>query len=635
MNILHKYSKRDFYSIINYIGILMIIILYIFLTFSKSIPITYDEIWNFTNISSYGPNYVTTHYPFPNNHVLYSLYSSLSIPKSSVSHLLTVLRLPNVLIFLLFMYVLWRIFFITDKDKVFKILFILLATPYITLYLVLARGYMLGALACIAGIIFLINKRFMPASLIFALSVYTVPTFSYVIPGILMGSLIINGINKKTIIKNGLFCISIVFFSLLLYFPIIKFVIARSHSYNDYGISEFIKLTVLSLSNFNNTILAVIFFSLIITAVVSIFIASLSNKKNRQSQYIILFTTSIFGYILSVIILNALHLANPPFVRSGIIVPVFIYLIVMIGINVLNKKLRGFLMIIILINTLVGISNLLHYSISHNEIYLPSIKPLGPSQLSLLSPNEIRQYKCIEFMQWTELPMANYLSNIYQFPIVQTADGSHQCCSAVSKRLLNNSDSTITLCKMLNSDFSSEPTKSAPEANNTVGLITLEAINPSSYDFPKINITSDQPLYKVQKIERMLYESFLQIFILDPTISINTYLKWANLEFSDVAQLQRKGNYKAALKSAYKAENEMTKLVIKVQDLSNNGYIEPQLAREIISASKKQRLFITDCVNTAPVAEKVGFQQVLNYSTSNENTLLILINKLKPGPWRL
>jgi hypothetical protein len=68
------------------------------LSLAGSVPLTYDEAYNFTDLSSAGVGYVLTHYPNPNNHVAFTALQALLLPAGTVRGWPLLLRLPNLIV---------------------------------------------------------------------------------------------------------------------------------------------------------------------------------------------------------------------------------------------------------------------------------------------------------------------------------------------------------------------------------------------------------------------------------------------------------------------------------------------------------------------------------------------------------
>ena len=147
---------------------------------SGAVPLTWDEAFNFLHVSSRGPVAAFTTYEAPNNHVLFSALQAL-LPAAWIAHWPPVLRLWNVLVAA---GVGALLAFALRGQRFAPLLAVLLAlcAPVSALYLVVARGYLLGTL-CLLGALAL-RDRPGRAGLLAGLSLACVPTFLLALPGL-------------------------------------------------------------------------------------------------------------------------------------------------------------------------------------------------------------------------------------------------------------------------------------------------------------------------------------------------------------------------------------------------------------------------------------------------------------------
>jgi hypothetical protein len=162
------------------------VLLYISIT--GTVPLTYDEAWNFTNLSSRSPSYALLNYPAPNNHVLFTFLQSLLLPNRLVSYWPPFLRLPNLLYGWALFIVLGKILSACSigKQTAHFGVALLMISPITALYLVVARGYLLGLLLVLAAVLAYLHKRLNVATLCLILATYTVPTFGYIYPALVI-----------------------------------------------------------------------------------------------------------------------------------------------------------------------------------------------------------------------------------------------------------------------------------------------------------------------------------------------------------------------------------------------------------------------------------------------------------------
>jgi hypothetical protein len=155
---------------------------------ARTLPLTYDEARNWLAFSRHGVHYVTHNYLVANNHVFYTALVSL-LPASAVRHDPLNLRLINIVVAIVLVDLMFIWLTREGVPWLVAIAALLLAGPLTVLYLGVARGYLLGTLLAFLGIHLLAaRRRRLPAAIaagvLFALAVYTVPTFALGMLGI-------------------------------------------------------------------------------------------------------------------------------------------------------------------------------------------------------------------------------------------------------------------------------------------------------------------------------------------------------------------------------------------------------------------------------------------------------------------
>jgi hypothetical protein len=156
---------------------------------SKFVPLTYDEAWNYINLAARGPLHVLRNYEYPNNHVLFTLAQTL-LPTSAIAKNPHALRLLNVLVAGVLLGIVailaWR-----ETHGRFAAAWVALAlafcSPLFTLYLFLARGYLLGTSLLLLALLCAAAARPFAAGVLLGLAIATVPTFAFAGPGMLAG----------------------------------------------------------------------------------------------------------------------------------------------------------------------------------------------------------------------------------------------------------------------------------------------------------------------------------------------------------------------------------------------------------------------------------------------------------------
>ncbi len=142
-----------------------------------AVPMTWDEGYTFLRISSHGLAAAFTTYPMPNNHVLFSGLEAL-LPAQWIAHWPPLLRTFNVA----FAAAMGAALGTVVSSPLLAILLGLCA-PIFTLYLVLARGYLIGTIFLLGAIVQADRARPLRAGLLAGLAVACVPTFALALAG--------------------------------------------------------------------------------------------------------------------------------------------------------------------------------------------------------------------------------------------------------------------------------------------------------------------------------------------------------------------------------------------------------------------------------------------------------------------
>jgi len=160
-------------------------------------PIDFDEADTYMLFSSQGPLVSATFYPLPNNHILFSIITSVTtlLPGDPVY----LLRLPLIPIGVLCMFLLYAFLkkHFTEEAALIGLSFFIASYP-VVLYSFLARGYLL-LLFCYIGALYAIfqitisydnRKRFYYLLTVSSVAgFYTIPSFLYAFAGLLLFAL--------------------------------------------------------------------------------------------------------------------------------------------------------------------------------------------------------------------------------------------------------------------------------------------------------------------------------------------------------------------------------------------------------------------------------------------------------------
>lgn len=205
------------------------------------LPLTYDEAFNQTAIASHGPAYVVTHYPFANNHVLFTLLQSLTVGPTLLHKNPDRLRVPNLLLVVGLFAVLRAATRGAPRPLAGWLPLAIAGTsPIFATYLFVARGYLLVAVLLLSAVLLRARERCTWAAVACAAAAYTVPTAAFAFPGVLACSLFthrrVREVLQPAVLTRELLRPSVVFIALVgaAYWPIATEVAAAGHRHQPY-----------------------------------------------------------------------------------------------------------------------------------------------------------------------------------------------------------------------------------------------------------------------------------------------------------------------------------------------------------------------------------------------------------------
>lgn len=194
-------------------------------------PIDFDEADTYMFFSSQGPLVAATFYPLPNNHILFSIITSITsmLPIDPV-YALRLPLLPIGLLTILSMYGLLKKYF-AEEAALVGLSFFIAAYP-LFIYSFLARGYLLLLLFYIISLYAIIELCFFAQHrkrhtylLVFSsvAGLYTIPSFLYALAGLFLFAFAVLLLQKKNasivrLVKKG-FVIALL--STILYLPVL------------------------------------------------------------------------------------------------------------------------------------------------------------------------------------------------------------------------------------------------------------------------------------------------------------------------------------------------------------------------------------------------------------------------------
>lgn len=162
------------------------------------LPLTYDEAWNYLNLSAHGVRPVLGSYPVPNNHVLFTALQALLL-NGLPNWWPPLLRLPNLLYLGALLGVTAAILERGGHARsvaVWLAVAVIFAAPIPALYAFVARGYLLGLLFVALAVLAAMEERLFRAALLMALAAWCVPTFAYWWPAFALLPLAGQGIRR-------------------------------------------------------------------------------------------------------------------------------------------------------------------------------------------------------------------------------------------------------------------------------------------------------------------------------------------------------------------------------------------------------------------------------------------------------
>ncbi|MDB5191463.1 MAG: hypothetical protein JWQ96_1026 [Segetibacter sp.] len=318
-------SYRSFVAILKDIdapakAIFSFVVIYLIvqsLWYITHLPFIHDEAYTIRSFVLPGPVAAVTFYPYPNNHILFSLFSypfSFLPLKPEIAF-----RLPALIAVVATCFVLFKLLllFLKAVQAALGVVMFVFMLP-VTAYAVFARGYCLVFLFTGLSIYSLCriiesNSYYHRVLLIIfsVLGLYTVPSYMYpfaAVYGVYFGYSITTGNKKliKNVVVSGLLC---GLFTIILYLPVIitsggwtNFVKVLYFGYDYTPSISVIKIfmeSVYALHFFERNILGIILF--IVTVVVGLGLI----KKARSSTFTLVdrvfFFTCLLGFLIPII----------------------------------------------------------------------------------------------------------------------------------------------------------------------------------------------------------------------------------------------------------------------------------------------------------------------------------------------
>lgn len=503
--------------------VLFFIVLFTISVMTPIIPLSYDEAWNYTNISSKGPMYAITNFPFANNHVFFTLLQSVTVPRVFLPYFPEATRLLNVAVGIAFFLLVSRVLTqILHKKSIFVFVVAVAAcffcSPLVTPFFIVARGYLLGMALLFSGIYIVSLKRYTAATILFILSGWTVTTYIYCLPLIYLTAFFISkrGEQKRVFI-------SAVFAALGLYIvykPILFTVLSQGALWNTASPITFFRTQWNSLSYIS-------YLPVTGAYVLSLIVLFSKHTNKSVSRFFMLLTSSIAGYLIVVELLSLTGIAHPPYERAGMFIPVFITITLLGAMFTSKSSLIKYLLLTFLgINTLAGIYFSLTGLPFHREYLSPTPYPVSLRQRQLLTQKKLPY---LTVTRPEDEPFFLYFSQIYSVPVLRNLPSTPSATTAVRV----------------------EP------------IITVSVV-PNAEPLPSLLPTSR--LYILKRLWQYMSLPTLKFITISPKYSIEYLIHLSDMTYAEGDILWRQGAYDLSLKTLARAEHDVTLTVGPMRD---------------------------------------------------------------------
>lgn len=559
------------------------------------IPITYDEAWNYTNISSHGPLYSITNYPFANNHIFFTLMQSLTVPTQLLRYYPEAIRFFNLVIGITFISVLYVYVTIVLKRKnlvwyPLAGIIVFLVSPIVSLYFIVARGYLLGMVLLFAGIFTLSLRKYFIAALFFILSAWTVITYSYTFPLMYVSFLLLISPRdrKKLVISAVCICAGL----FICYRPVLLSVLKQGNIWNPETFYGFLGGVVRSLSNF-----AAVDYGNILNGMYalgyagSIFLILKTRISVQTKNFLVLLNLSIGSYLFTVGILSVFHIANPPPERAGMFIPVFVSITV-ISVAMLTRVrwIRYVLWSTVGINLLAGLyifymqTPFCHSNPFGIQCSAAIVPPVSDVERRLLKERKLTYIKVPDHQDDT---LYLYFSKIYSVPIRM-----EKPATAVNK-------SAVIGKKTVRPYVSVIPGKE-----------------------PSVFLLPTNPLYPVKRLWQNFLLYTISFFNISRKPRMEYLLSLSDTAYAEADLLGKQGRMDLAIKTLARGENYMTTIAGETGDLVGlEGYGRVVDLEILPSELMHQKIFLS-MTKTGDTTYDNQLAAIFAFSNRNLQTIL-------------
>ena len=397
---------------------------------SHVVPLTFDEAWSFLEFSRHGLGFSLTHYPLPNNHIAFTALQVLVVRESFVAAEPTLLRLGNLLVVAGYLALLLHIattrLALNASLAALAVVALTLCSPLTTLYLFVARGYLLGSALLLAAVHFgAIPRRRVATAVLCALATWTIPTFAFATPGVVLALFLCEergSAARRAALQTAALYAAL---TLLLYAPVLGDVFAQRTGWNEAGnLNLFAKALWELLGNAGAFDLALVANTILVT------LLAVGVWRSRGSEALALLAP-VFSFLLVAGLLGALGIISTPFARTASFAPLFVWLALAVAVAG-NPLLQRISAVLAAFNLAAGLFLFAATLVSGDPQKYPTLAQLSPSPLAraerawLASDAELR-------MEWDAAPVGRLYARGYGFKLKRVDDTGQLPCAGTGR----------------------------------------------------------------------------------------------------------------------------------------------------------------------------------------------------------
>lgn len=301
-------------------------------------PLTYDETVNYNEAAALGPIWALTRGGFY-NHAPYTFLMSL-VPPAWVTLHPFVMRLPNVIVAVCLFALIYAVFedalcSVGLPPKIHAVAHValaasaVLASPELTYFYMVGRGYLLGCTLAFAGL-YLRQSKFPDwvSDVLVGLAPYAVATFGYLWPGVLIVDVIEHGVGVAALKRIAWRWIRSCATFYFLFMPFPRQVVAEAGRYRDFEPPFRYSQIVLERVFHFRTLSPALVYTMIAVGIGTYLIGKTGalsqapqGRANRLvAAYLAAAAVAFFAFAETT---SALHLVQPPYVRNAMFVGLF------------------------------------------------------------------------------------------------------------------------------------------------------------------------------------------------------------------------------------------------------------------------------------------------------------------------